>query len=157
MLTIEHVKHQTRLFLVNLLRASLVAAVIWFIYGNIDWYAPTLVLKPDIGVVGSRTEFVVKAGDRDSGLRDLRMVVQQGGREKEVLARTFRAPPWWGFGSKGSKTLKFELPFTLDAKALGLKEGKATLVIQAHDYSWRNHFQGRLATLTREVEVDLVP
>jgi len=156
-LTKEGVQRQFRLFVVNLLRATAVAAVIWFIYGNIDWYAPSLVLKPDIGVLGAKTDFVVKAEDKDSGLRDLRVTVQQDGQEKEVLARTFPAPPWWGFGSKGSKTSKSELPFTVDARALGLKEGKAVLAIQAHDYSWRNHFQGRLATLTREVDLDLVP
>ncbi len=155
--TKEGVKRQSRLLLVNLLRAAVVAGIIWFIYGNIDWYAPALVLKPDIGVLGAKTDFVVKAEDKDSGLRDLRVTVIQDGQEKEVLARTFPAPPWWGFGSKGSKTLKIELPFTVDAKALGLKEGKATLVVQAHDFSWQNHFQGREATLTRELDLDLVP
>jgi len=156
-LTKEGVKRQTRLFVVNLLRAAVVAAVIWFIYGNIDWYAPELVLKPDLGVVGSHTEFVVEAEDRDSGLRDLRVAVKQDGQEKEVLARAFPASSLWGFGSKGSRTTKIELPFTLDAKVLGLHEGKATLAVQAHDYAWRNHFRGREATLTRELELDLVP
>jgi len=156
-LTKEGVKRQSRLFVVNLLRAAVVAAVIWFIFGNLDWYAPTLALKPDVGVLGSHTDFLVEAEDKDSGLRDLRVAVQQDGQEKEILARTFPAPALWGFGSKGSRITMIELPFTLDAKALGLKEGKATLAIQAHDYSWRNHFQGRLATLTREVELDLVP
>jgi murein DD-endopeptidase MepM/ murein hydrolase activator NlpD len=156
-LTKEGVKRQTRLFAVNLLRAAAAAGIIWFIYGNIDWYAPALSLKPEATVLGARTDFVVKAEDRDTGIRDLRVTVRQDGQEKEVLARTFPAPSLWGFGSKGSRTAVTELPFTVDAKALGLKEGKAVLAVQAHDYSWRNHFQGREATLTREVDVDLVP
>jgi murein DD-endopeptidase MepM/ murein hydrolase activator NlpD len=153
----EGVKRQTRLFVVNLLRAALVAAVIWFIYGNIDWYAPKLTLNPEVTVLGPRTDFVVKAEDKDTGIRDIRVTVQQEGQEKEVLARTFPAPALWGFGSKGSRVMVIEIPFTVDAKALGLKDGKATLVVQSHDYSWRNHFQGRLATLTREVDLALVP
>jgi hypothetical protein len=155
--TKEGVQRQGRLLLVNLLRAALAAGIIWFIVGTMDWYAPVLALKPEVTVLGPRADFVLAAEDKDSGLKDIRVTVQQDGQEKEVLARTFPRPSLWGFGSKGSRVNVTELPFTLNSQALGLKEGKATLVVQAHDNSWRNRFQGRVVTMSREVVLDLVP
>jgi murein DD-endopeptidase MepM/ murein hydrolase activator NlpD len=146
---------QSRLLLVNLLRGALVAAVLWLILGNLDWYDPWITLKPEVSVLGSRTDFVMEVGDKDAGPRDVRVTISQSGQEKEVLARAF--PSGGFFGSKGSVFTKVEIPFVLDAKALGLNEGKATLVVTAHDRSWRNRFQGRVATLTQEVVLDLVP
>jgi hypothetical protein len=66
-----------------------------------------------------------------------------------VLERTF--PPG---GERGELV---EIPVTLEPKALGFKEGKATLSVEARDRSWRNLFQGRTASLTQEVVIDLVP
>ena len=50
-----------------------------------------------------------------------------------------------------------EVPVILEPKALGFKEGKATLTVEARDRSWRNLFKGRMATLKQEVVIDLVP
>ncbi|HZE21695.1 MAG TPA: M23 family metallopeptidase, partial [Desulfobaccales bacterium] len=50
-----------------------------------------------------------------------------------------------------------ELPVTLEPKALGFKEGKAVLTVEARDRSWRNFFQGRTASLHQDVIIDLVP
>ncbi|MEJ2673074.1 MAG: M23 family metallopeptidase [Deltaproteobacteria bacterium] len=40
---------------------------------------------------------------------------------------------------------------------LGFTEGKARLVVQARDRSWRELFSGRLGSLTQPVVIDLVP
>ena len=151
----QGLEKQSRSLLVNLLRGALVAAILWFIFGSLDWYDPWITLNPETTVLGPRTEFVMEAGDNDSGLRDIKVTVTQAGQEKEVMARTFPSPGF--FGSKGSRFTKEEIPLVVDARALGLEEGKATLTVAAHDYSWRNRFQGRLGTLIREVDVNLVP
>ncbi|MDP3181934.1 MAG: M23 family metallopeptidase [Desulfobaccales bacterium] len=151
----QGLEKQTGRLLINLLRGALVAVVLWFIFGSLDWYDPWIAMKPEVNVLGPRTGFIIEAGDNDSGVRDIRVVVKQGDQEKEVLARTFPSTGFWG--AKGSRFTKVEIPVMVDAKALDLKEGKATLVVTAHDQSWRNHFRGRLASLTREVDVHLVP
>lgn len=149
-------KGQTRLFLVNLVRGALVVLVLWLILGNLDWYDPWLTLKPETTRVGTRTEFLVEAGDKDTGIKKVRVVVKQGDQEKEVLSRTYPSS-WRIFGSRGSEITKVEVPFVLDARSLGLQEGKATLLVEVWDHSWRNHFHGRHASLSLEMMVDLVP
>ncbi len=151
----QGLEKQTSSLLMNLLRGALVAVILWFIFGSMDWYDPWISLQPETTVLGPRTEFVLEAGDKDSGLRDIKVTVTQSGQEKEVMARAFPSP---GFlGAKGSRSTKVEIPLMVDAAALGLQEGKANLAVTAHDHSWRNFFHGRLATLTREVDVNLTP
>lgn len=145
---------QAGLFLVNLLRGALAALLLWLVLGNLDWYDPSVNLKPAVTVLGPQTEFLLEAVDKDTGLRDLRVAIIQAGAEKEVFSRSF--PYAAGIlGAKGARITKLEFPFVLDVQALGLKDGRASIEVTAHDYSWRNRFRGRIATLTREVVIDL--
>ncbi len=151
----DSMKRRSRLFIMNLAIGGVVALVLWLVLGNLDWYDPWVTLKPEVTVIGARADFIVEAGDKDSGVKSVRVTVHQGGQEKEVLNRTFPAPGW--FGAKGARVTKVEVPFTLDAQVLGLKEGKAVLMVKVHDRSWRNRFQGREVVLSRELVLDLVP
>jgi murein DD-endopeptidase MepM/ murein hydrolase activator NlpD len=135
-------------FLVGLVLGGL-ALVVWMILGSLDSDDPWLTPSEKIASIGPQASFTLEAGDRASGLKELRVAVSQAGQEREVLRRTF--PPE---GEAGS-TVK--IPVTLNPKALGLKEGKATLSLSAMDRSWRNFFQGRGTRLTWDAEVSLVP
>ncbi len=128
---------------------ALAGLLLWWVVTSLDWDAPWVSLANQVEVLGAKTEIRVKAGDAKSGLREVRVTVSQEGQEKVVISRTF--PPG---GEPGTET---EIPVTVEAKALGLKEGKATLAVAVWDRSWRNRFKGRGQTLTREVVVDLVP
>ncbi|MBI4796430.1 MAG: M23 family metallopeptidase [Deltaproteobacteria bacterium] len=132
-----------------LLALGLVGCLIWLVQGRLDQAPPWVNLQPQGEVVGSKTAFTLEAGDPDSGLKEARVAITQGNLEKVVLNRQF--PPGGGPGAK------VELPFTLEPQALGLKEGKAWISATVRDRSWREWFQGRTATLTREVTIDLVP
>lgn len=137
------------LLLVGLALAG-VALLTWLALGSLDWEDPWVEAPDQLAVAGSKAAFTFKAGDRDSGLKDLKVKVKQGdGPERVVLARTF--PPG---GEAGTVV---EVPITLEPKTLGLKEGKASLTVTAVDRSWRNFFSGRSTSLTRDLEVDLVP
>jgi murein DD-endopeptidase MepM/ murein hydrolase activator NlpD len=133
----------------GLLAVGLVGALFWFGLGRLDFDEPTLKLQPEAAVLGPKTAFTLKAADQTSGLKEIRVSIAQDGQEKVVLSRAF--PPG------GDKGTELELPFTLEPKALGLKEGKAVLTAWARDRSWRDWFQGRRTTLSREVVIDLVP
>jgi len=135
--------------MVGLVLAGL-ALLTWLALGSLDWEDPWLEAPENLAVAGSKAAFTLKAGDRGSGLREVRVTIKQGeGQDRTVLTRTF--PP----GGEGGATV--EVPITLEPKTLGLKEGKATLTVTAVDRSWRNFFRGRSARLTRDLEVDLVP
>ncbi|MGA9754257.1 MAG: M23 family metallopeptidase [Desulfobaccales bacterium] len=128
---------------------GLLAVLVWLAVGHLDFDDPTVALKTPVEVVGAKTALTVEAGDQDSGLREVKVSLSQGDQGKVVLERTF--PPGGGRGEI------VEIPVTLEPKALGFKEGKAILTVEARDRSWRNMFRGRTASLTREVVIDLVP
>jgi murein DD-endopeptidase MepM/ murein hydrolase activator NlpD len=128
---------------------GLFAVLVWLAAGHLDFDDPTVALKTPVEVVGAKTSLIIEAGDQGSGLRAVKVTFSQGDQSKVVLERTF--PPG---GERGELV---EIPVTLEPKALGFKEGKATLSVEARDRSWRNLFQGRTASLTQEVVIDLVP
>jgi murein DD-endopeptidase MepM/ murein hydrolase activator NlpD len=82
-------------------------------------------------------------------LKEVKVTLSQGDQSKVVLARAF--PPGGGPGEH------VEIPVILEPQALGFKEGKARLIVEARDRSWRNLFQGHTATLTQDIVIDLVP
>jgi hypothetical protein len=125
------------------------ALLAWLILGSIDSEDPWLKVSEQVTVVGPNSAFSLKAGDRGSGLKELRVNLSQAGQERLVLNRTF--PP----GGEGGSTV--ELPVALDPQALGLKDGKATITISAKDRSWRNFFTGGGTKLAWDAEVNLVP
>ncbi len=132
-----------------LIALGLAGIIIWLVQSRLDHDLPWVNLQPPGEVVGAKTSFTLEVGDRESGLKEVRVTVTQGDLEKVVFNRQF--PPG---GAAGARE---ELPFTLEPQALGLKEGKARISASATDRSWRNWFQGRTTTLSRDVTVDLVP
>ncbi len=128
---------------------ALVGLLAWWGAKNLDWDDPWVSLPDQVAVLGAKTEVMVKAGDTKSGLKEILVTVSQDGQEKVVLTRTF--PPG---GEPGQEV---EVPVTIEAKALGLKEGKGALMVAVRDRSWRNWFKGRSQSLQRDVVIDLVP
>ncbi|MCL4502664.1 MAG: M23 family metallopeptidase [Deltaproteobacteria bacterium] len=121
----------------------------WLLLGNMDYDEPVVILKTPVEAVGAKTALTLEAGDETSGLRDVKVTFSQDGHEKVILEKNF--PPG---GAPGEKV---EIPVVLEPKALGFKEGKATLTATVRDRSWQNLFQGRTARLTQDVVIDLVP
>ena len=126
-----------------------IAVLVWLAAGRLDFDDPTVTLKTPVEVVGAKTGLTIEAGDPSSGLKEVKVTFSQGDQSKVVAERTF--PPG---GDRGETV---EIPVTLAPQALGFKEGKATLTVEARDRSWRNLFRGRTASLKQEVVIDLVP
>ncbi|MFZ5452107.1 MAG: M23 family metallopeptidase [Thermodesulfobacteriota bacterium] len=132
-----------------LLILGVVGFLIWLGQSRLDRSPPWLSLQPAWETLGAKNNFTLEAGDPDSGLKEIKVAITQGDREKVVLNRRF--PPG---GAPGDKV---KLPFTIEPQALGFKEGKARIRATARDRSWREWFQGRTASLSREVTIDLMP
>lgn len=123
--------------------------LLWWGFAALDWEDPVLQGPEGLTVLGRRTTVTLKAADASSGLKEVRVTLTQGGQEKVVLTQTF--PPG---GEPGKET---EIPVQVAPPELGFSEGKATLTATVRDRSWRGFFQGRSATWSREVVIDLVP
>jgi hypothetical protein len=138
---------------IGALAAVAVAAVVgWLILANLDRYDPWITLKPDLADLESHAAFWLEAGDVDSGLRHVKVTVIQKEVEIEVLSRNLE-PPGGIWDTQGDAVKKVDFPLALDAQALGLQEGQATLVITARDLSWRNGFKGRITTMKKEMVI----
>ena len=131
---------------------ALAALVGWLILANLDRHDPWITLKPDLTALESHAAFRLAAGDIDSGLRRVKVTVIQREVEIEVVSHNLE-PPGGIWSTQGDAIKQVDLPLDLDAKALGLREGKASLVITARDLSWRNGFKGRITTLKREMVI----
>jgi murein DD-endopeptidase MepM/ murein hydrolase activator NlpD len=126
-----------------------VGLFLWWGLSALDLEDPVLKSPEGLAVLGRRTTFVLKAADASSGLREVRVTLTQGGLEKVLLTQTF--PPG---GEAGQEA---EISVTVAPAELGFAEGPATLTATARDRSWRGFFQGRTATWSRGVVIDLVP
>ena len=142
-------KERKGAFLLAGLALGGLALLAWVTLASLDLEPPWLEASEQVAVVGPNSAFTLKAGDRGSGLKEIKVTISQTGQDREVLRRTF--PPG---GERGSTE---NIPVALDPKVLGLKEGKATVTIRAMDRSWRNFFQGRGTSLTWDTEVHLIP
>ncbi len=118
-----------------------------------DSVGPEITLTPETDVVGVKTVYSLNAQDHGSGLREVRAVLRQGDKDKEVAVRNYFRKGWL----RGGESRRIEETLTLEPAAWGFKDGPAELVISARDFSWGRFFQGNLTTLTREVKIDLVP
>ena len=130
-----------------------VAAVVgWLILANLDWYDPWITLKPDLTALESHAAFWLAAGDQDSGLRNVKVTVIQKEMKIEVLSKNLE-PPGGIWGGTGDAVKKVDFPLEFDPQALGLQQGKATIVVTVRDLSWRNWFKGRATTLKKEMVI----
>jgi len=106
----------------------------------------------DLGRVPRSIELI--ASDEGSGVRRIAARLRSADGERELGA----AESPGGLLRGGAKPrLPFALPLELDAKALGLKEGDAFVVVEARDWSLRDWLNGNAATLEIPLRVDLRP
>ena len=131
---------------------ALAVIVGWLILANLDRYDPWITLKPDLANLGSHAAYWLEAGDVDSGLRDVKVTVIQKEMKIEVLDKNLE-PPGGMWSTQGDAVKKVDFPLVLDAQALGLQQGKATIVVTVRDLSWRNGFKGRITTMKKEVVI----
>jgi hypothetical protein len=94
---------------------------------------------------------VVDATDADSGVRSMELRIVQG-EKKERVARIVR-PGNLGLGGAKGEVERIEA--VLNAEALGLREGEATLFAKVEDWSWRRRLDGNAGWLEIPVTVDL--
>ena len=80
------------------------------------------------------------------------MTVVQKEMTIEVLSKNLE-PPGGIWGGTGDAIKKVDFPVELDAQALGLQQGKATIVVTVRDLSWRNGFKGRITTHKKEMVI----
>ncbi len=140
-------------FVVILLVLALLAggAFIW-IRG--EGTPPTLAAPEAVDLGRKPHALVIRAEDAGSGVRQVvaKLRTVDGERELGLLD-----VPGSLLRGGADPRAAAELTLELDAKALGLKEGDAFVVVEARDWSLRSTLKGNAATLEIPVRVDLRP
>jgi len=114
---------------------------------------PTVTIKKEVRFLGSHIEIPFVAGDQKSGLASVVFAIEQGGQQKQLFNRTFQRKAW--FGAAGPHNLAETVE--VDVRKTGVKDGKATLVISARDFSLNGVFKGNETVLRLPVTVDTRP
>ena len=115
---------------------------VWFLIEG-DLTPPNITLEKTIHYIGHEKEIEFFVEDRKSGTKSVHIVVQQEEMKKDVSTLDF---PERG-------TLRRDVKFNVKPKSLGLKEGKAILIISAVDHSL---FQNEV-TLEKDIFIDTHP
>jgi murein DD-endopeptidase MepM/ murein hydrolase activator NlpD len=122
-----------------------------FAWVRFEGDAPT-VEGPTSLLVGSSSSVAFDIGDLGSGLREIRISVQQADGETVAFERSFPGGLRTGGHSPGIPE-RFEAE--IDPKALGLVHGDASLTVTVRDWSWRNSFRGNETRHQIPLTIDL--
>ena len=114
---------KSRFFWIALILA-LVLAGIWFLLEG-DLTPPKITLQKKIEFIGQNQEIEFSVEDQKSGTMFVQVLIKQDSIEKNVSR--------FAFPTKGIHRKNLKL--TIKPKSLGIKDGKATMIISAKDYS----------------------
>lgn len=140
------------LLMVLLIAAVFIGAVGFAVATLFEWERPTIKLESEVKLLGQKTKVVALINDQKSGLREVRVLVRQGTKEVVALERQLGRS---NFLSRGLPALQETIE--IDAKALGLEDGAAELLIIARDLSWWQWRRGNQALSGYPVVVDSKP
>ncbi len=127
------------LFLLAILIAGLVAGTI-YLRPRFESQPPQVRVTPDSDVIGN-APLEISVTDAGAGLKSLSITLGDAG----LAVEQFPVPV-------GEKKVSVSL-----AKVAGVKEGKATLRIEARDASLWGWFKGNAALVQKDITIDLTP
>ena len=117
-------------------------------YGpHLEGEPPQVALEKPLKYLGKTNAVFVQVNDQGSGLAWVRVTLQQQERKGVVLNQVFDAP------SAPLASLKL----AINPLEMGMRQGKATLVVEAADRSWRNWMKGNVVVKEFPVTVDTTP
>ena len=140
-----------RTWLVLVAVAAIVAAAV-FAVPRMEGSPPEIGERSEITLGRIAQEIEISLRDADSGLRAITVRIVYPGESKILLEREFP-----GSRVVGGSTEAEIVAIQLDTGELGLPEGAAELVVTAHDWSWRNGFDGNVGERRLPLRVDTTP
>jgi murein DD-endopeptidase MepM/ murein hydrolase activator NlpD len=112
--------------------------------------SPELTVTKQITFIGERVEFPINAVDHKSGLSSVTLEIEQNDTRKQLFNRTFQRKAW--FSQAGPA--EFKENGVIDIGKTQFKDGKATLIITARDFSLTGMLKGNETVMKIPVEID---
>ncbi|MEJ2097196.1 MAG: M23 family metallopeptidase [Deltaproteobacteria bacterium] len=114
---------------------------------------PVVAIDLQSPAIGAEKTLHLQVRDPQSGLKHVWVGIFSNGKESTLLEKKFSTA---GFLKAGlTKSADFDI--NIQAKALGLKDGAATLRLVAVDHSWQQWGKGNRTYLEKEVVIDTQP
>jgi len=114
---------------------------------------PTVRIEKNISFLGSSVQVPIVALDKKSGLRSVVLEIEQNENRKQLFNRTFQRKAWFSKAGPGKLKETVEINVTQS----GVKDGKATLIVTARDFSLNGALKGNETSLQLPVTVDTRP
>jgi len=115
----------------------------------VDINLPSLYLKKSY-------EISLNVEDKKTGLRDIRVSIQQKGKDKTLLQKqyeTFKLSEIF----LGAKVVQDSFIIPVRARQYGMTDGEAIIRIMVSDYSWRGWNSGNILNIEKKVIIDSKP
>ncbi|MEA2083370.1 MAG: M23 family metallopeptidase [Thermodesulfobacteriota bacterium] len=114
---------------------------------------PSFSLLCDVSQIGLEKEISFSVTDQKRGVRKIQIFIDQGDKHAKIYQKEFPDTDSLMHPGPG----RVDESFSIDTKALGLREGQAMLVADIWDYSMWNWAKGNKATLTYPINIDTHP
>ncbi|MCF8031669.1 MAG: M23 family metallopeptidase [Desulfarculaceae bacterium] len=139
---------KSRLWLIILILLLVLAGGgVFYLWPHLEGAPPEISLDKPVTHLGKSQQVFVKVSDSGRGLAWVKVSLVQKERKGVVLNQTFDAP--------GAPMAALKL--AVNPLEMGMRQGPATLVVEARDRSWRNWFRGNQASKEFQVTVDTTP
>jgi len=128
----------------------------WFLFNEFEGKKPTISVQLPSSYFNLSFEMPLRATDRGTGLRSIRVSLNQAGNEKVLLNKLYDPIGYKGFFI-GSDVHDETFKIPVEALKYGMQDGEAVLKISVADYSWWNWNQGNRVVVEKKVIIDTKP
>jgi murein DD-endopeptidase MepM/ murein hydrolase activator NlpD len=140
-------------YLILISVAIILCLFIWLFMVIFEGERPIVSLDPRPEFLSKKQLFTINACDLKRGLKELKVVYNQGGTDVTLFEQKF---PFQGiFNREGVRDFKKELD--IDPSGLQLAQGRVDLEVRVWDYSRRNGGDGNMAVVRHTMTVDTIP
>jgi murein DD-endopeptidase MepM/ murein hydrolase activator NlpD len=146
-------KNRLSSYIILISVAIILCIFIWLFAVIFEGERPVASLDPRPEFLSKKQMFNIHAVDLKRGLKELKVVYNQGGTDVILFEQKF---PFQGiFNREGVRDFKKELD--LDPSGLQLAQGRVDLEVRVWDYSRRNGGDGNMTVVRHTMTVDTIP
>lgn len=137
-------------FLFTLILILLIAFAVFFGFTYLEGIPPTASIHGGTGYVGTKAVISIQAADQKTGLKSIRLVLKQDGREHLLYEKQFPRKSYTGMIGEPS----LQEAIAINTETLKLKEGPASITLHVTDYALRHGLSGNTTEVSSEFVVD---
>ncbi len=107
-----------------------------YLFTRFEGDAPVIdTLRAEVPIGAKDYMHSFRLSDEGAGIESVRVTLRNNGKDHELLAESYEGGLFTGAASKEPRSIDV----MVNARALGLSDGPATLTIEVRDYSWRGN------------------